>query len=226
MVVGSTLSRVSRLTGFSSGPLRVLLWVLAAVLTVAIAFSLYLALPIFLGGATGQSGQQAVEGYPSSVTATGDDGRTRTLSVHTEDGSDATLDALTPGDRLVVSGSGYAPDSGIYVAICRISEDPDEKPGPCLGGVPELDETEQSTPGAIEWAASNWINDDWAWKLFGARSFDSVEQGTFTAYLLVPPPADEFVNCQLETCGLYTRNDHTALDNRMQDIYLPVSFSE
>ena len=78
----------------------------------------------------------------------------------------------------------------------------------------------------IQWAAANWINDDWAWRLFGARSFDDRRAGTFTAYLEIPAGADEFVDCRASDCAIYTRNDHTAIDNRMQDLYLPVEFSK
>ena len=41
----------------------------------------------------------------------------------------------------------------------------------------------------------------------------------------IPAAADENVDCVEVACGLYTRNDHTALDDRVQDLYLPVSFS-
>ncbi len=50
--------------------------------------------------------------------------------------------------------------------------------------------------GTIQYAPSNWINDDWAWKLFGARSYDDREAGTFTAYLEVPDGADDHVDCR------------------------------
>ena len=193
---------------------------------VALAFVAYLVVPILVGGQTGQSGQGVVEGFPTSVSARGDDGRERSLSVSAEDGEPVDLAQITAGDRLVVRGSGFDPSVGIYVAICKVPDSLTEKPGPCLGGVPELEEGSEAQPGAIEWAASNWINDDWAWKLFGARSFDDKELGTFTAYLLVPDSSDEFVDCSVDQCGVYTRNDHTALDDRRQDLYLPVGFSE
>lgn len=165
-------------------------------------------------------------GYPSSVSATGEDGRERTLEARGESGELVDLSELRTGQRLVVSGSGYDPSLGIYVAICRIPDAPDLRPGPCLGGVPDTEVQGDDGERAIEWAPANWINDDWAWKLFGARGFDDPEEGTFTAYLEVGPAADEFVDCRLERCGVFTRNDHTALANRLQDLYLPVSFAE
>jgi hypothetical protein len=206
--------------------MRVVLWAIALVLAVVLAFTAYLVIPILTGGDKGSSGQPRVEGFPLSVEATGDDGRTRTLSVRTEDGSALDLSSVTAGDQLVVSGSGFDASTGIYVAVCKVPDSVDLKPGPCLGGVPDIDTEQTGAEGQVQWAASNWINDDWAWRLFGARSFDDRDAGTFTAYLLVPESSDEFVDCVIDSCAIYTRNDHTAIDNRVQDLYLPVSFSE
>lgn len=205
-------------------PWRAVLWALLAILVAALVLIAALLWPILFPAPKGMSGHGVVEGFPSSVRATGDDGRTRTLSVAADDGSSVALDQLSAGQRLVVTGEGYDASLGIYVALCRIPESVDLKPGPCLGGVPSTEEDADQTADVIEWAPSNWINNDWAWRLFGARSFDDEALGTFRAYLEVPAPADEFVDCGVEACGLYTRNDHTALDNRMQDLYLPVAF--
>jgi hypothetical protein len=97
------------------------------------------------------------------------------------------------------------------------------KPGPCLGGSPDGDAVEVPE-GTIQFAPSNWINDDWAWKLFGARSYDDRDSGTFTAYLEVPAVADDNVDCGEVACALYTRNDHTASSDRVQDVYIPLDF--
>jgi len=182
--------------------------------------------PFILPGETGSSGQPlVVEGFPTSVTATGDDGRTRSLTVTGEDGGEPNLDAVTPGDRLVVTGDGFDSTRGIYVAICQVPVTADVRPGPCLGGVPSLD-SEGSGVQSVEWGPSNWINQEWAWRLFGARSFDDAERGAFRAFILVPPPSEAGLDCREVQCGLFTRNDHTAIDNRMQDLYIPVRFSQ
>lgn len=214
--------------GAGKGPRRrPLLWVLGFLVVALVGFAGYLIAPFFLPSTTGSSGQGFVtEGFPLEVSATGDDGRSRTLSVAREDGGAPDLSALVEGERLIVSGEGFNPASGIYVAICQVPDALDVKPGPCLGGVPELDDTSPREQGSVDWAASNWINNDWAWKLFGARGFDDMERGSFTAYLVVPPGKDETADCLENPCGLYTRNDHTDLDNRVQDLYLPVSFGE
>ena len=163
--------------------------------------------------------------YPTEVTATGDDGRERTLSVATENGNVPDLSSVQAGDRLVVTGAGYDGDRGLYVAVCRIPDELDGKPGPCLGGVGSQ-EVEQFEEGVVQWAPSNWINEAFAWRLFGARSFDDTATGAFTAYIEVPAAADENVDCTVEACGLYTRNDHTAAGDRVQDLYVPLSWAE
>jgi len=196
-------------------------WIAGAVLVAALIPVGILAVPILTHQNQGVSHQDdaAVE-WPTSVTAEGDDGRTRELMVVApEPGGEVDTSALKLGEKLVVSGTGYDGSRGIYVAICVIPDDPATKPGPCLGGVPDQ-EQETVEAGTVQYAPSNWINDDWAWKLFGARSYDDVASGTFTAYIEVGEPDV----CAAQACGLFTRNDHTALSDRVQDLYIPVAF--
>jgi len=205
----------------------VLLWSLASVFLVVGLFTAWIVWPIVTSSPQGSSGQTfPVEGYPTFVSATGDDNRTRALSVAGPEGDPVSTDQLTAGQRLVVSGQGFNPASGIYVAICKVPERADLKPGPCLGGVPSTTPGDDGVENVIEYGPSNWINDDWAWRLFGARSFDNRELGTFSAYIQVVGPRDEGVDCTEVACGLYTRNDHTALEDRVQDLYVPVAFVE
>lgn len=183
-----------------------------------------LGIPILLHQNGGLSHQQdAAVQWPVETTAKGDDGRTRILSVTGEDGAAVDTSALSPGQHLVVSGSGYDGSRGIYVAICVIPADPTIKPGPCVGGVPDQ-EQQSVAEGTVQYAPSNWINDDWAWKLFGARSYDDLAKGTFTAYLEVGDPKGSGFDCTTQACGIFTRNDHTALNDRVQDLYLPAAF--
>jgi len=206
--------------------IRIVLLSLAGVLLVVGGFVGWLVYPIVTSSPQGASGQElVVEGSPTTVQALGDDGRTRMLSAVVESGEGRSLDELVLGDRLTVTGEGYNPRSGIYVAICQVPSELGVKPGPCLGGVPRTDPDSSGAVGAVEYAPANWINDDWAWRLFGARSFDDRAKGSFSAYIEVPVAVDENVDCTAVRCGLYTRNDHTALDDRVQDLYLPVSFA-
>ena len=169
--------------------------------------------------------EEPTEEWPLEVSAVGDDGRERSFMVLAPDAAGLVdTSALVAGQQLVVSGTGYDASRGIYVAICKIPTSPTEKPGPCLGGVPEQAE-QQVESGTVQYAPSNWINDDWAWRLFGARSYDDVATGTFTAYLLVGESKDDALDCTVDACGIFTRNDHTALSDRVQDLFVPVRFA-
>lgn len=207
--------------------LRVFLWVLGGVVVLSGLLVAWIVVPIVTSSPQGSSGQPLeVEGYPTFVTATGDDNRTRELSVSGPQQEALSLDSVAMGQQMVVSGRGYDASSGIYVAVCKIPQRADEKPGPCLGGVPSTVPDGESAEDVVEYGPSNWINDEWAWRLFGARSFDDRGEGTFTAYLQLSSPRDDGVDCTVVACGLYTRNDHTALEDRVQDLYLPIAFAE
>jgi hypothetical protein len=201
-------------------------WVAAGLLAVVLTGIAIVIVPILTHVNQGAANQNPTTAeWPLEATATGDDGRDRKISIHSVDpGGTVDTSALAPGDRFVVSGSGYDPARGIYVAICAIPADPTIKPGPCLGGSGSQDAVEVPE-GTIQFAPSNWINDAWAWKLFGARSFDDQATGTFTAYIEVPATADDKVDCREVACALYTRNDHTAASDRVQDLAIPLGFT-
>ncbi len=205
------------------------LWLLApaTVVVVLLGVVAVLAVPILTHRDQGVAEQvRTDEEWPSSATAEGEDGRTRTIAVADEAGGAIDTAALAEGQRIVVTGEGFDPSRGIYVALCAVPADAETKPGPCLGGVPETDGAEPVEEGAVQWAPSNWINDDWAWRLFGARGFD--DDGAFTAYLEVPAASDEEsgLDCAATACAIVTRNDHTASNDRVQDVMLPVGFAE
>ncbi len=205
---------------------RIWWWLSGGVLILLVTVTAVFVLPILLHKDQGVSRLvETGEEWPQRVTAEGEDGRTRTVMVSpAEPGAELDTSALRPGDRIVVSGSGFDTSQGIYVAICK--EAPTgERPGPCLGGVPDTSSGEQPT-GSVQFAPSNWINDDWAWKLFGARGYDDAETGTFTAYLEVPSPEGDGVDCRVDRCVIATRNDHTALGDRVQDVQLPVGYAD
>jgi hypothetical protein len=201
-------------------------WILLAALVVVLVPVAIVVVPILTHQDQGVSVQQdSAETWPLSVTAEGDDGRDRSFTVTAaEEGGVVDTSALSVGQKLIVSGTGYDGARGIYVAICKIPSDATVKPGPCIGGVPAT-EGEAVEAGTVQYAASNWINDDWAWKLFGARSYDDLSAGTFTAYIEVGEPVSDALDCTVEKCGIFTRNDHTALNDRVQDLYIPVAFN-
>ena len=202
------------------------LWIALAVVVVLLIPVAVIAIPILAHQNSGESGQiEAESAWPTEVMATGADGRERLFTVSSPD-SAVPLDtsALTPGDRIVVTGAGYDASQGIYVAICRIPDDAATKPGPCIGGVPDQ-AAEEVDEGTVQYAPSNWINDAFAWKLFGSRSYDNEADGTFTAYLEVGDPVGDGLDCTVDACGIFTRNDHTAMNDRVQDLYVPVGFA-
>jgi hypothetical protein len=201
------------------------LWVVLAVVVALLAAVAILVVPILTHVDSGLANQRpSAQQWPLSASGLGDDGRERTLTVAAADGSPLDTSALTAGQKLIVTGTGFNGRQGIYVAICAIPADPKLKPGPCIGGVPDQQQQDVAA-GAVQYAPSNWINDDWAWKIFGARSFDDVEGGTFTAYVEVGEPVTTELDCTVTACGIYSRNDHTALRDRSQDLYVPVGFA-
>ena len=200
------------------------LWIALVVVIALLIPVAVVAVPILLHQNSGESGQIAAETeWPTEVTATGADDRVRSFTVASADGALDTS-TLEPGEKLIVSGNGYDARQGIYVAICKIPEDSATKPGPCLGGVPDQ-QHETVAEGTVQYAPSNWINDAFAWKLFGSRSYDNEAGGTFTAYLEVGEPTGDGLDCTVDACGIFTRNDHTAMNDRVQDLYVPVGFA-
>lgn len=203
-------------------PVRIVLIALLAVAVLVLAGALAVLLPILTHQSAGGSGQEVPQDFVSEVSATGADGRTRTLSAETNDGKPAELDAIAPGESLVVTGTGFDSGIGIYLAICAIPESTEEKPGPCLGGIPEGAETggAQAETGL----SSAWITSDWAWRAFATQSYDDDATGTFTATLTVPPATIDGLDCRVSRCAITTRADHTAARDRVQDLLLPVGF--
>jgi hypothetical protein len=202
----------------------------AAALVLALATAMLV--PILTHRSAGGSGQEVPEGFVAETSATGADGRTRELRVETVDGEPADLARLQPGEELVVSGSGFDAGIGIYVAICVVPSLPDERPSPCLGGVPE-DAAAGAAAGsegtavqeAQEAQSSVWITDDWAWRTFATQGYENADAGTFTARLLVADPLQDGLDCRVALCAVTTRADHTASGDRVQDMQLPVAFA-
>lgn len=202
--------------------------ILAVAVILLLAAIAAIVLPILTHHSAGGSGQEVPDRIVSETSATGADGRTRTLSVETESGDPVDLAAIRPGDVLVVRGSGFDPGIGIYLSICAIPEEPGQKPSPCLGGIPEgAMEEGGAEQKAAEPQSSVWITDDWAWRSFATQGYDDPETGAFTARLLVAEPTQDGLDCsEAARCAVTTRADHTAASDRVQDVLLPVAFAE
>lgn len=204
-----------------------MLFVVVVLAVLILAGAVAMILPILTHQSAGGSGQQLPEGFVAETMAEGADGRTRTLSVETPAGEPADLAQLHPGDELVVRGTGYDPEIGIYVSICLIPSVPGDKPSPCLGGIPEgaTEADESATRDDAEPQSSVWITDAWAWRAFATQGYDDGESGSFTARLLVPEAAQAGLDCTKSVCAVTTRSDHTASADRVQDMQLPVAFA-
>lgn len=203
--------------------LIILLCTAVVALLVAVAL---VVVPIFTHTSGGASGQDAPEGFVTQVEATGDDGRTRSLRVTAPDGTEPDVSVLSTGSVLVVEGSGYDTSNGIYVGFCRVPETPTERPSPCLGGIPEDAQEEKSANEDQQPVESAWVTNNWAWKSFASHQYIDTDAGTFSVELVVPPATSEGLDCTVQSCGIFTRADHTALNDRVQDLYLPFEITQ
>lgn len=191
-----------------------------AVLAVVVA----VLVPILTHDNSGGSGQDVPTDYVNESSATGSDGRDRELRAGALGGGDLNLAALKPGDVVTVSGTGFDASIGIYVGFCAIPASPDQKPGPCLGGIPEG--AEQGDAAGKEALSSAWISSDWAWRAFATQGYSDQESGSFDVELTVPEPAVEGLDCRKVRCAIVTRADHTALGDRVQDMILPIRYAD
>src|SRR5690606_16646246 len=201
---------------------RIVLIVTLAIAVVVLGVAVAVLVPILTHSSAGASGQKVPTDYVSESSATGEDGRERTLRAERADGTAADLSEIRPGDALVVRGSGFDSRIGIYVSVCAIPEDATQPPGPCLGGIPEGAETGDADREGL---TSAWVSSDWAWRAFATDRYDDTEAGTFAVELTVPEPVSDGLDCTQTRCAVATRADHTARSDRGQDMLLPVRFA-
>lgn len=200
----------------------VVLLVIASLVVIGVAVVL---VPILSHKSAGGSGQELPESFVAEVHATGADGRTRTLEVTAGNGESFDPAAVRPGESLAVSGTGFNAEIGIYIAICAIPADATVKPGPCLGGVPAEAAGGTSSESAAASPASVWVSNDWAWRAFATGRYDDPAAGSFHVTLTVPPASHESLNCEITRCAITTRADHTAAQDRVQDLMIPIQFA-
>lgn len=118
------------------------------------------------------------------------------------------------GQDVVVTGTGFDPAKGVYVALCVVPG-PGEKPTPCGGGA--------DTTGAT--GSSAWISSDppsYAVDLVTPYDAD----GTFTVDLHLAAQLNPDVDCRTTPCAVVTKADHTRLEARDLDVVVPVSFTD
>ncbi|NLV55712.1 MAG: hypothetical protein GXY13_08895 [Acidimicrobiales bacterium] len=133
---------------------------------------------------------------------------TRTLRVSQSQG-------LTSSGQVVgVSGSGFDPNKGIYVALCVVTP-ADRPPSPCGGGIDQTGAT-----GASAWVSSNppTYGDGLATP-YGPG-------GSFSVNITVAAVVSDGYDCRRIQCAIVSRNDHTRTADRGQDIFIPVTFAD
>jgi len=124
-----------------------------------------------------------------------------------------TTDLPAQGAVVTVTGTGFDPLKGIYVAVC-VDNGPGEKPSPCLGGV----DTEGT--GGATWISDNppsyaeGLTEPWG------------PDGSFTVELpVVAQDPVTGVDCFEVTCAVVTRYDHTRGDDRGADHAVALTFA-
>lgn len=120
---------------------------------------------------------------------------------------------LQPGQSVVVSGTGFDVNKGVYVGLCVVPP-PGAAPSPCAGG-----EDRSGITGASAWFSSNpppyatGIADPYA------------QGGSFSTQLSLTPGMADGLDCREVQCAIATRNDHTRSSDRSQDLFIPVTFA-
>ncbi len=119
-----------------------------------------------------------------------------------------TTQSLDPIDATIeVSGSGFDPNVGFYVALCAIPAT-NATPGPCT--VP---------PNGARWFTPN--PPDYA----RTATRQVSKSGTFSTQLQVAAQIDGTTDCRNTPCAIAIRRDDTAPANRSYDLFLPVTFA-
>lgn len=118
---------------------------------------------------------------------------------------------ITPNSRVVVTGKGFDPKVGIYLAFCQVPEYA-KLPTPCGGGVNSSGKSKSSI----------WIsNNAPAYGKGLAVKFG--KNGSFRQTLRLSPMIND-VDCRKVQCAITVRADHTRGDNRNYDLFIPIKF--
>lgn len=149
---------------------------------------------------------QATVGAAGNGTSTARGPASQTLTV-------TPVRNLTPsGTTVKVSGRGFDPTVGIYVALCVLPA-PGQTPGPCGGGV-----NMSGSDAASAWVSSNPP----AYGRSLAKPFSA--KGGFAVRLRFTSMIGD-VDCRVTRCAVVTRADHTRPAERSADVVVPVRFT-
>jgi len=120
---------------------------------------------------------------------------------------------LPSSATITVTGKGYNPTVGIYVALC-VTVPKGQVPTPCGGG---MDVTGNGTASA--WISSNPPP-------YGATlAIPYKKGGSFRVRLTVSPVITDQIDCRTTSCSIVTRADHTRPGDRRFDVSVPVRFA-
>ncbi|WP_051116346.1 hypothetical protein [Amycolatopsis nigrescens] len=131
---------------------------------------------------------------------------------HTLSASNATGLAVA-GETITVTGAGYSPANGYYLALCQVPDDFSygEKPGPCLGG---------DGQGGDGTGPSAWVTNS---PVGGNPSVPIAPDGSFTARIRVQQTGPG-LDCATVTCAIISRRDHLGSADRGFDVFVPATF--
>jgi hypothetical protein len=132
---------------------------------------------------------------------------TRTLVVSATDDLDPVAQTLR------IRGTGYDTDKGIYVGLCAV-QGPDQQPSPCGGGIDK-----SGSSGSSAWISSNPP----AYGIGLAVPYG--DSGSFDVEITVSAAVNAALDCRRVECAIVTKNDHTIISDRSQDVIIPVTFS-
>jgi len=140
---------------------------------------------------------------PANSTVRNGNGQSMTVS--------QTINLNPQGQNIVVTGRGYNPTAGIYVALCKTPKR-GQRPGPCGGGI--------NTDGRN--ASSVWISSNPPpYGASVARPYRP--NGRFRVRLFVSPMIGS-IDCRVTSCAVVSRADHLRINDRRYDVVVPVTF--
>ena len=121
---------------------------------------------------------------------------------------------IKPNTKIVVTGKGFDPKVGIYLAFCKIPEY-GQLPSPCGGGVNMAGKSKSSI----------WISNN-APAYGKGLAIKFSKNGSFKQTLRLSPIINNEVDCRKERCAITVRADHTRSENRNYDLYIPIKFKK
>lgn len=121
---------------------------------------------------------------------------------------------ISANSTITVTGKGFDPNIGIYLAFCKIPKY-GEMPTPCGGGINMSGESRSSI----------WISNN-APKYGKSLAKRFGKKGSFKETLRLSPIINNAVDCRKEKCAITVRADHTRGTDRNYDLYIPIAFKK